>query len=276
MAESSFKRMAPALPVASKWQEIESPTTHDDARNDRERMDREIGRIRSMLRRTINPNGRFLRRWNIMLLIVLILTAIVTPIEIAFADGLDRFIFTVNRFVDAVLVVDIGVNFLTPYRESPKKGARWVYNPRLIGKHYVCGQFAFDLLTSFPTDAVLYDAAPGTSMFGWRAVRVVRVCRVVQLNTIVRSYVASTGMDLSVVELIKFLFLTLFTAHWLACLWAFVGKWRPSDPIDLDTWYVQDYTRLSWIQKHQFSSANAGELYTVRCHSTRHDALCSD
>ena len=83
-------------------------------------------------------------------------------------------------------------------------------------------------------------------------------------SPVVSRWVSRITMDLSVLELVKFLIITIFTAHWLACIWGFVGNhYSDNAPIDLSTWYIEDYRQLSWVQKHQMTSASPIELYCV-------------
>ena len=50
----------------------------------------------------------------------------------------------------------------------------------------------------------------------------------------------------------------------LACVWGIVGNnFSTNEPIDLDTWYVEERRRLSWVQKHQLTDARPFELYSV-------------
>lgn len=76
------------------------------------------------------------------------------------------------------------------------------------------------------------------------------------------------SIDLSLLELVKFAFMTFTTAHWLACLWGFVGRLGPNlghdnAPQDPHTWYVRDFHRLTWVQTTQMTDATPFELYSA-------------
>ena len=226
-------------------------------------MVRETKRLRALMRRTITPNGKFLRRWDMMRLLAQILTALVTPVEIAFVDGFTWGMCLVNRTVDLIFIGTVVIKFMTPYRESAQQGSKWVYTPHSIWMHYLRDDLWLDVITSLPTDLLLYEAHRGTPSFPWRMVRIVRLLRLAHLDDIVLRYTQTSSIDLSVLELIKFAFYTIIAAHWLACLWGYIGRMKPNDPIDLDTWYVADRTNQSWIQKHQLTTATEIELYSI-------------
>ena len=105
-----------------------------------ERARNEIERVRALLRFTIPPEGRFLRRWDLVLCAALTYTCFATPCEIAFMrptvlnPGL---VFLANRLVDIIFAADMVINFFTPFRETAKKGGRYVYNVRRIASHCV-------------------------------------------------------------------------------------------------------------------------------------------
>ena len=67
-------------------------------------------------------------------------TATATPFEICFEQdrtmdamtGFDWVIFALNRVIDSIFLIDICLTFFVPFRESPRKGGRWVYDSKRI------------------------------------------------------------------------------------------------------------------------------------------------
>ena len=156
-----------------------------------------IKKLERMFRRTVNPRGRFLIRWDKVMIIgearrhcarrhrsssdlsracrllshTVVLrswslagdtavrpgldlsfgvralrhaamwwTATATPFEICFVQdrtmdamtGFDWVIFALNRVIDSIFLIDICLTFFVPFRESPRKGGRWVYDSKRI------------------------------------------------------------------------------------------------------------------------------------------------
>ena len=64
--------------------------------------------------------------WDVATLICLAFTATVTPYEIALLDLKIDELFWANRIVDVTFTIDIVINFMLMYHESPLKGGRMV------------------------------------------------------------------------------------------------------------------------------------------------------
>ena len=218
---------------------------------------------------TFSPDGSFIKKWDLVLLTMLLFTATVGPFEVSFImlDDGPFALFVMNRVVDVVFLVDIVFNFFIPFRQSAKEGGRWVYNTKRIARHYLRGWFALDCVTAVPMDLLMLGAVDhgSTAARSVKILKLLKMARMLRLKRIVRRWLARVQTDLSVLELVKYLVITVFVAHWLACGWGFVGNnlSESKDPINLDTWYVEDYRTLSWIQKHQLTDAKPLELYCV-------------
>ena len=174
-------------------------------------------------------------------------------------------LFLFNRLVDVFFIVDLGMQFFIPFRQSPQKGSRWVYSSRAIAKHYLRRAFALDLVAAIPYDFFMLGGQLSGDI--GPASRVLRALKLVKLSRVggpLHRWVSRLNFDLSVLELLKFLAITLLAAHWLACTWGYVGHaFHENTPIDLETWYVQERRSQSWIQKGQLTDATPFELYGV-------------
>ena len=236
--------------------------------------------LRSMQRRTIKPNGRFLRIWDRMMVLTLIWVATLTPFEVSFVPSHtpNWTLFVINRMVDCLFLVDIVLSFCIPFRKSPKEGGRWVYSSRAIARNYLKSWFLLDAITAVPVDVIVLalELDPSSLLAkAGRALRLLKLARLVRLGRIVKRWLARSTIDLSVLELLKFVLMTVLMAHWLACLWGFEGNnFSSNEPIDVDTWYVESYRKLSWVQKHQLTDAQPMELCASAGCGTRNPYLC--
>ena len=75
----------------------------------------------------------FVAYWDLVAMIALIFTALVTPYEVAFLipppmeERLTDPLFLINRVVDLIFVVDMLLQFRTVYKtEDVRTGTRWV------------------------------------------------------------------------------------------------------------------------------------------------------
>lgn len=118
--------------------------------------------VEALGRTTISPQSRFIGRWDVVIGLALLWTAFVTPFEVGFqtpaGPGSDRpvgALFVCNRFVDAIFLIDMCLQFFIPYRESQTKGGMLVFDNRKIALQYVRSWFTLDLLTAVPFDVLL-------------------------------------------------------------------------------------------------------------------------
>ena len=90
------------------------------------------------------------RRYDVVMLTMLIYVAIVAPFQVAFAtDPKLNVIFLIDRFVDVFFVFDLVLNFVRPI--APGMPAR---NLTLIRKHYTKSVVAYPLPSRFGWDVI--------------------------------------------------------------------------------------------------------------------------
>jgi hypothetical protein len=70
------------------------------------KVDASRARIPADAKWIINPKSAFQSRWDVLMMILLIYTAVVTPFETGFVETSFGFLFVLNRFVDFWFLVD--------------------------------------------------------------------------------------------------------------------------------------------------------------------------
>ena len=67
---------------------------------------------------------KIMAKWDILMMLCMIFTAIVTPVEVTFlAEGAHvNGLWVINRFVDLCFIIDIFLTFNLMYQETPKNG----------------------------------------------------------------------------------------------------------------------------------------------------------
>ena len=173
-----------------------------------------------MERSTINPNSRFVRWWDVIIVTSLFYTAFVTPFEVSFLAEEGPINFTINRTVDVIFALDMIVTFFMPFRASSKKGGMWVYDNGKIAKAYVKGWFFLDLITCIPFDVfcaaiasaggVTVDASVYSFM---RMFRILKLVRIIRAARIIGRWQDHIAVSFALLSLIKFSFLTIILAQ---------------------------------------------------------------
>lgn len=78
----------------------------------------------------IEPNGRFRKNWDMLVVFALAFTATVTPFEVAFLESTLGVLFGINRVVDVTFLIDTIANFFTPVMDT-KTGLWCVVSSRV-------------------------------------------------------------------------------------------------------------------------------------------------
>ena len=286
--------MQPAIADRTAIMGVPKRTDSQKAR-DREAFVKQANVIRRQLRKMeaciVLPHGKFMRQWDKVTLAALMFTAFVTPWEVGLLEtsldpeGLP--IYSLNRVVDCIFIVDIMIDFFIPYRD---REGLMVFSNRLIARNYALSWFPLDLVASVPYDSLLLvfrrDApgdGSGADAAGLRMLkmlRLIKLVRILRASRIIKRWESFIGMSHAVMSMFTFLVITLVMAHWLACLWAFVGRsanyhivleddpaWAEAFP-GIPYMYQRGkadgsdaYRSHTWIQKAGMYDASPGELY---------------
>ena len=219
----------------------------------------------------IDPRGGFQSKWDMLMIILLVFTAIVTPWEVAFLEPAWNFLYGLNRVVDFGFLLDLVIQFFTPFYSDDDMG--YVVDHWRIAKHYLSGWFIIDFTSILPFDTVsmvLEDQAAAlgetgdTDLSMLRILRTIRLARLAKLlrvlkgSRIFKRWESRIGMQYSTMTLIKWCVFVLVLCHWLACAWHTVIQveesvlygqefnWRKNYGIGVATPWERYLTSLYW------------------------------
>lgn len=200
--------------------------------------------IKKNERYLIRPDTEFMAKWDLVLLMALLFTALVTPYEVAFLETSMNGMFAVNRFVDFIFIIDMVINFNLIYLDND---GRPIKAKRLIAKHYLGSWFPLDFITVLPYDSLALmptgdeggGQAAATSGHAqiFRLFRVLRLLKLLRMSRAARilerweTRIGISAADAGLMGL--FLFLTGIN-HWLACLWGLGAN-------------IQDANKYTWM-----------------------------
>ena len=89
--------------------------------------------------------------WDVLILILIIVSCSLIPYQLAFVHLAERVNNGLMHFIGAVFLVDIGLNFMTSYRQ----GGSEVLDAKKIRQHYLKGLFTVDLVANLPLGLLL-------------------------------------------------------------------------------------------------------------------------
>lgn len=131
----------------------------------------------------LRPQSPIRLGWDLVTLFLLLYIAIATPFQIGFSVDATGFVFYLEKLVDVFFITDLMLNFRTGYVSA---NGEEVLRPCQIAKHYLCGWFWIDLMSSIPFDFIFAGLNDLRSAKMLKAGRVVKALRVVRLTKLVR------------------------------------------------------------------------------------------
>mmetsp|Transcript_49418 Transcript_49418/g.124457 ORF Transcript_49418/g.124457 Transcript_49418/m.124457 type:complete len:684 (-) Transcript_49418:116-2167(-) len=193
----------------------------------------------------------FLGTWDIVMFVQLIIIAFLTPFETAFLVPRWGPLFVFDRVMDALYLVDMGLELFTAYPD-PVRTAHMVRVPRLIIRNYLGGWFWFDLIGILPFS--MFEAQCTHGVLGFlhrlhilRLLRLVRLLRLTRVKKLVHRFNLHFGFSYAFLALVKFSAIIIVCCHWMACLWGHLGQ-MPS-------------RNVTWLTALRESKGGPDELY---------------
>jgi len=210
----------------------------------------------------LHPLGLFHRYWDWVVVLLCIFSAIEVPVLLAFELEMDLFhgVGIASLAVDCLLMVDVVVTFCTAYfaRFDP---LHLVDDWTMIARRYLFGTmgvgwFLPDFIMAFPFELVLPDEAGIAS----ECCKMLRMAKLVRVMAVVRG----KSVDRHYLQTISFCSVCcgmLFTTHWAACSWYFVGYESLTD--SRDSWLVEWTGAAS---KDEIDGLDPFDLYSASCY----------
>lgn len=190
----------------------------------------------------IHPEKPFRLTWDFSAFFLIVVLSFIVPLELAFFWDAAQPILMVGfgYMVDVFFILDIFLNFFTAFYEGHSNFGILRTDLKVISKNYAKGWFIIDLPATIPfffeVIEKLFLAEGGTgsedSMLLFRLFRYAKVARVAKMLRVVKlgglmqaieeKLVAAQSMTVAF-QLLKMTIVMLLFAHWLACVWFFMG-----------------------------------------------------
>ncbi|MES1908364.1 MAG: hypothetical protein MHM6MM_001316 [Cercozoa sp. M6MM] len=174
----------------------------------------------------IMPGSAFRKYWEVAVILMLIYTVVVLPLNFAFEMG--KTMKVLEWVVDCLFFTDILVSFVSAYETS--EGVL-VTQPKLIAKRYVKGWFVLDVLATFPFQLFVEGGIADLKQV-LRVPRLLKIVRLMRLFKLLRAYrfkkffeaiEYSPRIHQGFLRLTRLFVIILTFGHFSACLWYFLG-----------------------------------------------------
>lgn len=203
------------------------------------------------------PDQRIKIYWDLYIFVILIISVVQTPIDIAFFEPSNYWTFNdgLNVFVDVMFGIDIIVNFFSAYEVQDILSDEVVDDRKLIAKNYLTGWFIIDLLAILPISHFFEGMKSGNYNELVRIVRLGKLSKMLKLlkllrlikflknkNKITNQINSMVEINIGVERISMFAISFLMLSHIVACLWVICAKFI-EDETDADQ-------NITWIQRY--------------------------
>ena len=183
-------------------------------------------------KRVISPRGWLMRKWDFVMIFLLVFTALVTPVEVAFMTTKINALFFINRVVDLNFLADIVLNFHVAIPD-PVNG-QLIFHQPTIARHYLRGWLTVDVVSVMPYDLISL-LTDNSSLGSLKVFRVLRLLRLMKLLRMLRSGRVFARMevhyniDYTALDMFKFALLACMSSHWMGCAFGMVADIEDSE-----------------------------------------------
>ena len=195
---------------------------------------------------TIKEHIGFRIRWDLTILILVLITVIIIPFQIAFQHQVTLIGSIIIYSIDLFFLVDIVLNFRTSY----SRGGEEITSSRELKRHYLRTNFTFDLIATLPFDA-LFFLIPG---LGWEGVSIIlwlrlfRLIRIRRMFLIIQRWQHQNWTNPGYLRVLKFILIMMIVAHIVACAWYFSS-------------FIADFPVNSWSVVHGIANSDVATKY---------------
>ncbi|KAJ8255233.1 hypothetical protein GJAV_G00202590 [Gymnothorax javanicus] len=181
--------------------------------------------------------GTFKAGWDWLILLATFYVAVTVPYNVCFMVSGSRVEGSTaprsppsvsDILVEILFMLDIVLNFRTTYVST---SGQVVYDARSICVHYATTWLFVDLIAALPFD-LLYAFNVNVQYVGVHLLKTVRLLRLLRLLQKLERYSQYSAV---VLTLLMSMFALL--AHWMACVWYFIGR-REIDNSSAGTWDI--------------------------------------
>ena len=166
----------------------------------------------------LDPNSPTRLLWDYTVIVLIIYTALLVPMRIAFADEMDstddqtRTWAALDHIVDILFILDVVLNFYTGHYYA----GVLVTSRHQIAKKYARDGLALDVCAALPIDWMVSDTSDKKVL---RAMTALKLFRMVRLSRYFAKLEMYTNLNSAMIKLIQLSLFWLVSVHWVGCAW---------------------------------------------------------
>lgn len=200
----------------------------------------------------IKPHDENVQRWDMVGLVMIAYTAIVTPYDVSFLEPQYDVLFVFNRLVDSFFLCDMVLQFFLMVQDE--KG-RYIKKQSELAHRYLTGWFAIDFISVLPFDMVglLVKSDDVSQLKVLRVIRVIRLfklLRILRINRVFKRWENMYSINYSVFGLYCYIVFVFASTHWFGCFYRLVA-------------FIEDDQNANWVLNTGFSENSDVYVWSI-------------
>ena len=204
-------------------------------------------RCLALLLPVFDHEGGFRRIWDLVLMFLVLILAVVVPLQISFeremlASEGDRFWEVFNLLMDVFFMLDILINLRTSFSNEGVT----IVSSREMASNYFRGFFVIDLIGAIPFQAFVGSGANAIKIV--RMMRLLKLVRLLRAASFFQALEHYTQFNPGVLRLIGLTMVAAMVCHWAGCTWWLIGEptagedeWSPTRELVEDASFATKY-----------------------------------
>ncbi|QDZ22490.1 potassium voltage-gated channel protein [Chloropicon primus] len=166
----------------------------------------------------ISTESKWKTRWDWIVIILVLYNSFFIPYNFSFVTAANSSMDMFDYFVDFLFLIDMGLSFFTGFYDI--RGDE-VVDLKEIRKKYMSRWFWIDLVAIFPFEVLIIASGKNLNVSVFNLFKAPRLLRLGKLAKKLDQLAGANAF-----RIFKLLLVFTLFAHWVACVWFFVGRFQ--------------------------------------------------
>ncbi|WZN64521.1 potassium voltage-gated channel protein [Chloropicon roscoffensis] len=217
LSRLSMKRVTPFPGTDPPDKEKEAKTLLEEL-NDDERPPEAKLKVLGMTLTNISTESSWKTRWDLVIIVLVLYNSFFIPYNFSFVTEANPTMDMFDYFVDFLFLIDMALSFFTGFYDI--RGDE-VVDLKEIRKKYMSRWFWIDMVAIFPFEVLIIASGKNLNVSVFNLFKAPRLLRLGKLAKKLDEFAGANGF-----RIFKLLLVFTLFAHWVACVWFFVGRFQ--------------------------------------------------
>ena len=173
---------------------------------------------RDMSWAVIPPDSSWKSKWDYLIIVFVLYNSLFIPFSFSFLETRNSMVEVFDYFVDLMFLIDMGFSFFTGFYDN--RGDE-VMDLKDIRTKYFTKWFWIDLVAVFPFEILIVASGKNLNISVFNLFKAPRLLRLGKLAKKLDQLAGANAF-----RIFKLLLVFTLFAHWVACVWFFVGRFQ--------------------------------------------------